>query len=218
MVGETYRSIIGVGIGTEEAFLAALYAFAESDEKAVSWVRKKARCERDEYEQFAMREALSSLPDVAEELIEAIEDPGCKADINGWADALGATSDCAICSTTVIHPFSFAESAVPHYERITKYPKSMTLMSTSELRSLCVHLVPKPVVGAMGRCAHTTTSRQRRTTRTRRNRHPTDATHRLPVVIPFIRPAAAEGETAIRLQRIALSRWRSLRTVVWLPP
>ncbi len=116
LVGETYRSIIGVGIGTEEAFLAALYAFAESDEKAVSWVRKKARRERDEYEQFAMREALSSLPDVVEELIEAIEDPGCKADINGWADALGATSDCAICSTTVIHPFSFAESAVQHYE------------------------------------------------------------------------------------------------------
>ena len=115
-VAETYRAIIGIGIGIEEVFLAALYAFEEGDDKAISWVRKKARRERDEFEQFAKREALSSLPDAVEKLIGAIEDPGSKADIDGWADALGATSDCAICSTTVIQPFSFAESAVQHYE------------------------------------------------------------------------------------------------------
>ena len=108
-VAETYRAIIGIGIGIEEVFLAALYAFAEGDDKAISWVRKKARHERDEFEQFAKREALGSLPDTVEELIEAIEDPGSKADFDGWGDALGATADCAICSTTVIQPFSFAE-------------------------------------------------------------------------------------------------------------
>ena len=115
-VDETYRAIIGIGFGIEEVFLAALYAFAKGDDKAISWVRKKARRERDEFEQFAKREALSSLPDSVEDLVKALEEPGSRADFDGWADALGATSDCAICSTTIIQPFSFAESAVQHYE------------------------------------------------------------------------------------------------------
>lgn len=114
-IAETYRSIVGVGIGPEEVFLAAVYAAAEGEHKAVIWVRKKARRERDELEQFARRELLSSLPDTVEELIEEIEDPRGEADIEGWAEALGATSECAICSTTVIQPFSFAEAAVQHY-------------------------------------------------------------------------------------------------------
>ncbi len=115
-LAETYRSIIGVGIGLEEIFLAALYALAEGDNKAISWVRKKARRERDELEHFARSEALSSLPDTVVELVEAIEDPNSEINIEGWAEALGATNDCAICGTTVIQPFSFAESAVLHYE------------------------------------------------------------------------------------------------------
>lgn len=115
-VAETYRSIVGVGIAVEEIFLAALYAVAEGDGKAISWVRGKARRERDELDQFARREALSSLPDTVEDLIEGIEDPRGEADIEGWAEALGATSECAICSTTVIQPFSFAEAVVQHYE------------------------------------------------------------------------------------------------------
>lgn len=115
-VAEIYRSIIGVVIGIEDIFLAALYALAEDDDKAIKWVRQKASRERRELEQFAQREALSSLPDTIEELIEDIEDPRGEADIEGWAEALGTTSDCGICSTTIIQPFSFAEAAVQHYE------------------------------------------------------------------------------------------------------
>ena len=63
-----------------------------------------------------MREALGSLPDTVEDLIDSLEDPRGEADIDGWAEALGATSDCAICSTTIIQPNSFAEAAVQHYE------------------------------------------------------------------------------------------------------
>ena len=111
-----YRSIVGGGIGIEEIFLAALYAVAEGDDKAIRWVRKKARRERHEHEQFAMSEALYSLPDTVENLIEAIHDPRVEADIEGWAGALGATTDCALCSTTIIQPSSFAESALQHYE------------------------------------------------------------------------------------------------------
>ena len=115
-LAEIYRSIIGVGIELEEIFLATLYALAEGDNEAISWVRKKARRERDELEQFARSEALSSLPDTVVELIEAIEDPHSEINIEGWAEALGATNDCAICGTTVIQPFSFAESVVLFYE------------------------------------------------------------------------------------------------------
>ena len=115
-VFDVYRSIFGGGIGIEEIFLAALYAVAKGDNKAIRWVRKKARREWDELERFSISEALSSLPDSAEDLIEAIGDPSVEADIEGWAEALGATSDCTVCSTTVIRPSSFAKAAVQHYE------------------------------------------------------------------------------------------------------
>ena len=115
-VFDVYRSIFGGGIGIEEIFLAALYAVAKGDNKAIRWVRKKARREWDELEQFAMNEALNSLPDSAEDLIKAIGDPRVEADIEGWAEALGATTDCAVCSTTVIQTSSFAEAAVEHYD------------------------------------------------------------------------------------------------------
>ena len=36
-----YRSIVGGGIGIEEIFLAALYAVAKGDDKAIRWVRKE---------------------------------------------------------------------------------------------------------------------------------------------------------------------------------
>ena len=112
----TYRSIIGIGIGIEQIFLAALYSFAEGDSGAMGWVREQARREREELEQFAKCEAIGSLPGAVEELIEALGEPDAEGDIDMWAVALGAIGDCAICGTTVIRPFSFAESAVLHYE------------------------------------------------------------------------------------------------------
>ena len=111
-----YRSIVGVPIAIEEIFLAAIYAVEKGDDKAIRWVRKKAHRERKELEQFAVREALNSLPSTVEKLIEAIDNPSVEADIEGWAEALGATSKCALCSTTIIEPYSFAEAAVQHYE------------------------------------------------------------------------------------------------------
>lgn len=115
-VSETYRSIVGVSIAVEDVFLVALYAIAEDDNKAIKWVRGNARRERRELEQFARREMLSSLPATIEEFIEDLEDSHGEADVELWAEALGATTDCAICSTTVIQPYSFAEAAVQHYE------------------------------------------------------------------------------------------------------
>lgn len=106
-------------------------AFAEAHDRGPSWRRHldkgirrlpvdardafKGAVERYESRQIARREVLSSLPDTIEGLIEALEDPQGEADIEGWAEALGATTNCAICTTTIISPFSFAEAAIEHY-------------------------------------------------------------------------------------------------------
>lgn len=115
-VAETYRLIVAVSIGVEGIFLASLDALARGDVSAIQQVRSDARREWRDIEQPARREALNSLPTTIEELIEQLEDPRGEADIKEWAEALGATSDCAICSTTVIQPDSFAGAVAEHYE------------------------------------------------------------------------------------------------------
>ena len=114
-VAEAYRSILWLGIGNENVFLAALYALAKNDDEAIAWAEEEARREWHEIEQSAMREMLSSLPDTLEDLIEALEDPRGEPDIETWADALGATSACTTCGETIVQPFSFAEAVVYHY-------------------------------------------------------------------------------------------------------
>ena len=115
-IGEAYVSIMGINIGVERTFLASLYALARGDSRAIAQVRRNARQERREIEQIANREMLTSLPPTVEQLIEQLGDSGTEADVEGWAEALGATGECAICSITIIDPFSFAEAAVQHYE------------------------------------------------------------------------------------------------------
>ena len=114
-VADTYRAIMGIGFGMEEVFFAAMHAFAKDDDKAIAWVRRKARRERDTLEQYAKLDLLSSLPATLKQFLEAIEGPHSNDDIVGWAEAFGATADCAICSTIVVEAFSFAEAAAQHY-------------------------------------------------------------------------------------------------------
>jgi hypothetical protein len=47
--------------------------------------------------------------------MEQLEDGRGEADIEGWAEALGATGECGICGTTIVQPYAFAEAAVEHY-------------------------------------------------------------------------------------------------------
>lgn len=115
-LNQSYRSIVGVPIQPADIFLAAIYAVARNDREATKWVRRKARREWEEIEQVGRREALSSLPETIDELLQELEDPRGEADVEGWAEALGATTNCAICGTTIIKPYSFAESAVEHYQ------------------------------------------------------------------------------------------------------
>lgn len=107
-------------------------AFNEAYDRGPSWRRhidsgmrrlpKDARetlmdvVERFESGNIAIREELSSLPDTIGGLIEALEDLQAEADIEGWAEALGATTNCANCPTTIISPFSFASAAIEHYQ------------------------------------------------------------------------------------------------------
>ena len=115
-VSEKYQSILQVGIENEDFFLAALYAIGRGDDKAIRWVQQKARRERRELEQFAIREALSSLPRSIEELIGQLEGACDESYIIEWAGALRATIACVLCNKTIIRPFSFAEAVVKHYE------------------------------------------------------------------------------------------------------
>ena len=102
--------------GVEDIFLWSLYALAKGEPKALAQVKRTAQKEWREIDRFARSEALSSLPTTIEELIKKLEYSSAETDVEGWAEALGATGECAICNTTIINPFSFAEAAVQHYE------------------------------------------------------------------------------------------------------
>lgn len=112
----SYEKIVRWPISMELQFLASLYALAKDDRRAMRHVQLEARREWQEIETFAMREMLGSLPDTVDELIKQLEDSQEEIDVTEWAKALGATSECGVCGTTILRPFAFAESIVRHYQ------------------------------------------------------------------------------------------------------
>ncbi len=115
-VAKAYQSIPGLSISYEEIFLAALYAAAGDEAKAIKWIRKKARRVWREIEAIAANEMLSSLPETVVDFFEELKNPDLDyTDVERWADALGTTGNCAICSTTVIRLWEFAEAIVQYY-------------------------------------------------------------------------------------------------------
>jgi ppGpp synthetase/RelA/SpoT-type nucleotidyltranferase len=113
---KTYEGIVHIRPDNETVFLASLYAASKGDNGGLAYIRRQAQREWQEIDQIARREMLSSLPDTIEEFIEQLEDRQDEPDIAGWAEALGATDDCAICGTTIVHPDTFAEAVVHHYD------------------------------------------------------------------------------------------------------
>jgi hypothetical protein len=112
-----YRLLVGMNPSTDEIFVSALYAMARGDREGIKHIRRVGRREYDAVESFARREILTSLPNSVEELIEQLEDPReDEVDIEGWADALGATGQCAICNTMIIDPYAFGEAVMYHYK------------------------------------------------------------------------------------------------------
>ena len=113
---KAYQFIPGLCISYEDIFLAALYAAAGGEAKAIKWIRKKARRAWREIEAIAANEMLSSLPETVEGFFEELKNPDLDDnDVERWADALGTTANCAICSTTVVQLWAFAEAIVHRY-------------------------------------------------------------------------------------------------------
>jgi hypothetical protein len=83
----------------------------------VAGILRELQIERREIGRIWRSEALSSLPDTIEELVDALRDPEREDsfDILEWAKAFGATSECSICDATIVDAYSFAEAAIEHY-------------------------------------------------------------------------------------------------------
>jgi putative GTP pyrophosphokinase len=111
-----YSKIVRWPPANEDIFLASLHAAATDDRSAIKCFRQQARREREEIEQAARQEMLSSLPGTIDEFIEAMENTHDEPEIESWAKALGATTECAVCGNTVIQPDLFAQEATQHYE------------------------------------------------------------------------------------------------------
>jgi len=109
----TYQSIMPVSMTVEDMFLVAIRALGTDKNAAIRRVRRDAKRDWDEIDQVWRREALSSLPTTLDQLIEGLKTSD--ADIEGWADALGATHGCAICGTAIVDPYEFAHAVVQHY-------------------------------------------------------------------------------------------------------
>ena len=106
---------MGTYAANDDVFIASIHALAKGDKEAEKYVKRQARGEWREMDQFAKREMFASLPETAGKLIEELEDRHDGLDVTDWAQAWGATNDCAVCGTTIIKPYSFAEAAIQHY-------------------------------------------------------------------------------------------------------
>lgn len=114
-VADAYQSIMPGSMSVEDVFLAAIRALGTDRAAAIKRVRRDAKRQWDEIDQFARREALHSLPPTIEQLIQDLKVPSSDADIEGWAEALGVTHGCAICGTSIVDPYAFAEAAIRYY-------------------------------------------------------------------------------------------------------
>src|ERR1700722_304440 len=116
-VADAYQAIMPASISAEDTFLAALYALVRGEARAISRVRRDARRAWREIDEIGRREMLAELPATIDELMEELESggEGGGAGVEGWAEALGATHDCAICGTSIVESFAFAEAVLRHY-------------------------------------------------------------------------------------------------------
>jgi hypothetical protein len=84
--------------------------------RAIDKVRRDAQREWRGIDQIVRREMPAELPATIDDLIRQLEGPGSEPDIGGWAEALTATHDCAICGTKIVDPLAFPDAAFKHYD------------------------------------------------------------------------------------------------------
>jgi ppGpp synthetase/RelA/SpoT-type nucleotidyltranferase len=115
-LAEAYQKFLPGVIPPETIFIAGLTALARGDRSAMRYVGRKARREFEEIDAIYRREMLSGLPESADDLIEALDDPRDEPDLVGMADVLGATHRCARCGCGLVDPYALAEAVARHYE------------------------------------------------------------------------------------------------------
>jgi hypothetical protein len=108
-LNEAYSSIFPARIDRETVLLAALHALCDNDRAAV--VRRRARREFREIESIAQGETLSELHATLGRFINELEDPRGETDILSFAEELGGTRQCTVCSTKFVNAYRFAEAA-----------------------------------------------------------------------------------------------------------
>jgi hypothetical protein len=113
---EAYRAIMPGPISVDRIFLASLYALAKSESQAIAKIRRDARSEWREIDQFAKREMLQSLPATIGEMMDQLEGPSPEGDIEEWAETLEAMNECGVCSTSIVDTSNFAEAVLSHYQ------------------------------------------------------------------------------------------------------
>ena len=114
-VADAYQWIMPASLEPEDELLARSMRSPKGEAYAISKVRRDARREWREIDRIARREMRADLRANIDELMEQLENPDGGEGIEGWAGALAATHDCAICGTTIVDPFAFAEAALRHY-------------------------------------------------------------------------------------------------------
>jgi len=106
-------------ISAEDIFLTAPVAVAKGDEEAVQLARMFARTEREEVDAVWRNEVLSELPSSYDDFVKQLKMG--EVDMEHVAEALGATTKCAICSKSVVKEDFFLEVISEHYKVDTDY-------------------------------------------------------------------------------------------------
>lgn len=120
-ISKAYRDELQLGydISAEDIFLTAPVAVARGDEEAVQLARMFARTEREEVDAIWRREVLGELPSSYDEFVEQLRMG--ETDMKHVAEALGATTRCAICRETIVNGGTLLEAISEYYEVDTDY-------------------------------------------------------------------------------------------------
>jgi hypothetical protein len=149
-----YEKVAGWEAEPPQIFRWAVAAVTHGKETAIRRAVSEARQEWAEIRSIAQREIL---PDARgfEKRLSALEyaqkDDDPDADIESWASALGASSACSMCGTTIVNPDRLASAAARYYdtkgrrsrslrERVKSVARASGLETGSwETSSLCSH-------------------------------------------------------------------------------
>ena len=117
-IKSAYREAAGWEAEPTEVFSLAVRSVSLGKGGVLRRAASEGRAARREIESIARREMLSDLPAV-DDMLASLEyrqkDEDTESQIERWACALGVSSSCVICGTTIVDPDEYATAAVKHY-------------------------------------------------------------------------------------------------------